>query len=284
VTFDFARIQGGSFTMGSPHRYVDEYNWTYEMPARQVTIDRPYYLGVTEVTIEQFRLFVEQTGYPTDAEKQGCAYVAGERRWHFEWLMDWRHPGYLQTDREPVVCLGWYDAVAFCRWLTDKTGYHIRLPSEAEWEYACRAGTAGDYAGPLGELGWYAWNSAERTHPVAQKKPNAWGLYDMHGNAWEWVQDMYHGDGPGAPNDGSAWCDTPGVDPRGITRGGSFYNPAWLCRSYIRMQTPLGYTIHYNNGFRLACDVSGPRDRTGTARSVLAGPLRDAHEGVGIRR
>ena len=259
VTFDFARIPPGRFTMGSPHRYVDEYNWTYEMPARDVAIDYPYYMGVTEVTVEQFRLFVEQTGYLTDAQKQGRAYVAGESDWHFELLLDWRNPGYLQTDREPVVCLGWYDAVAFCRWTSAKTGHSIRLPSEAEWEYACRAGTTGDHAGSLGEMGWYAWNSAGRTHPVARKKPNAWGLYDMHGNAWEWVQDMYHRDGPEAPTDGSAWRVAPEVNPRGITRGGSVYNPAWLCRSYIRMQTPLGHVVHYNNGLRLVCDMSEPR-------------------------
>jgi formylglycine-generating enzyme required for sulfatase activity len=260
VTFDFARMPAGRFTMGSPHRYVDQYNWTYEMPAHDVTIAYPYYMGVTEVTVEQFRLFAEQTGYVTEAEKQGRAFVAGERDWHFELLVDWRNPGYLQTDREPVVCLGWYDAVAFCRWVSVKTGYSIRLPSEAEWEYACRAGTTGDHAGNLGAMGWYAWNSAGRTHPVAQKEPNAWGLYDMQGNAWEWVQDLYHRDCFGAPADGSAWCDTPDVDPRGITRGGSFYNPEWLCRSYIRMQTSLGHKVHYNNGLRLVCDVSEPRN------------------------
>ncbi len=260
VTFDFARISPGRFTMGSPHQYVDEYNWTYEMPAHEVTIDYPYYMGVTEVTVEQFRLFVELTGYLTEAEKQGRAYVADEKAWHFELLFDWRNPGYVQTDREPVGCLSWYDAIAFCRWAGAKTGRSIRLPSEAEWEYACRAGTTGDHAGSLGEMGWYAWNSAGRTHPVARKRPNAWGLYDMHGNAWEWVQDMYHRDGPEAPTDGSAWCAMPEVDPRGITRGGSFYNPEWLCRSYIRMQTPLGHIVHWNNGFRLACDVSEPRN------------------------
>ncbi|MCU0915489.1 MAG: SUMF1/EgtB/PvdO family nonheme iron enzyme [Planctomycetes bacterium] len=258
TTFDFVRICPGRFMMGSPHHYVDEYNWTYEMPAREVTIDHAYYMGVTEVTVEQFRLFVEQTGYLTDAEKQGWAFVTGEKDWHFEPLIDWRCPGHMPTDREPVVCLGWYDAVAFCQWLSQKTGRRMRLPSEAEWEYACRAGTTGDHAGCLGEVGWYAWNSGGRTQPVARKKPNAWGLYDMQGNAWEWVQDLYHRDGAGAPSDGSAWCDTAAVDPRGITRGGSFYNPEWLCRSYIRMQTPLGHVVHYNNGLRLVCEVSEP--------------------------
>jgi len=265
VTFDFVRIDPGRFTMGSPHSYVDEYNWTYEMPAHEVTIRRAYYMGVTEVTVEQFRLFVEQTGYVTDAQKQGWAFSPTDMGWRFEYLVDWHWPGYAQTDREPVVCLGRSDAQAFCRWLSEKTGRTLRLPSEAEWEYACRAGTTGEHAGSLDAMGWYAWNSASRTHPVAQKQPNAWGLYDMHGNAWEWVEDLYHRDCADAPTDGSAWLDTTDVDPRGITRGGSFYNPDWLCRSYIRMQTPLGRMVHSNNGFRLVCDVE---DRDGSfARS-----------------
>jgi formylglycine-generating enzyme required for sulfatase activity len=255
VTFDFVRIDPGRFTMGSPHRHVDEYNWTYEMPAHEVTIRRAYYMGVTEVTVEQFRLFVEQTGYVTDAQKQGCVFSPADTGWRFEYLVDWRWPGYAQTDREPVVCLDWHDAQAFCRWLGEKTGRNIRLPSEAEWEYACRAGTTGEHAGKLDAMGWYAWNSGGRTHPVAQKQPNAWGLYDMHGNVWEWVQDHYHRDCAGAPTDGSAWLDTTDVDPRGITRGGSFFNPAWLCRSYIRMQTPLGQKVHTNNGFRLVLAI-----------------------------
>jgi formylglycine-generating enzyme required for sulfatase activity len=248
--------------MGSPHNYVDKYDWTYEMPAHDVTIRRAYYMGVTEVTVEQFRLFVEQTGCITDAEKQGWVYSPDGGHWHFEHLIDWRSPGYVQTDRDPVVCLGWYDALAFCRWLGEKTGRNIRLPSEAEWEYAGRAGTTGEYAGSLDAMAWYTWNSNGRTHPVARKTPNAWGLYDMHGNAWEWVQDLYHRDCTEAPIDGSAWLETTDIDPRGITRGGSFFNPEWLCRSYIRMQTPLGYLVHSNNGFRLACDISEPRNQT----------------------
>lgn len=262
VTFDFARIEPGHFTMGSPHRYVDEYNWTYEMPAHEVTIRHAYYMGVTEVTVEQFRLFAEQTGYVSDAEKQGWAFSPADTGWHDEYLVDWRWPGYVQTDREPVVCLDWHDTQAFCRWLSDKAGRGIRLPSEAEWEYACRAGTTGEHAGNLDAMGWYAWNSASRTHPVAQKQPNAWGLYDMHGNAWEWVQDHYHRDCTDAPTDGSAWLDATEVDPRGITRGGSFYNPEWLCRSYIRMQTPLGHKVHSNNGFRLVCETPEFQNRT----------------------
>jgi formylglycine-generating enzyme required for sulfatase activity len=258
LTFDFVRIDPGTFTMGSRHRYVDSYNWTYEMPTHSVRIEHPYYLGVTEVTVEQFGRFVGETDYVTDAEKQGWAYAAGTEPWHYEVLADWRFPGFIQDEREPVTHIGWYDAVAFCQWLSEETGCNIRLPSEAEWEYACRAGTTGEYAGRLEQMGWYMWNSETRTHPVAHKKPNAWGLHDMHGNVWEWVQDMWHTDCNDAPTDGSAWLDTSETDPHGVTRGGSFGNPAWLCRSYIRMRTPLGSMVHYNNGFRLVCDVREP--------------------------
>ena len=165
-----------------------------------------------------------------------------------------------QRDDYPVVCLSYIDAGAFCAWLSARSGQPIRLPTEAQWEYAYRAGTKGDGAAELEAAAWSGDDRVEHPHSVAQKAANAWGLYDMQGNAWEWVQDMYRRDGPEAPTDGSAWRDTPEVDPRGITRGGSFYNPEWLCRSYIRMQTPLGHVVHYNNGFRLVCDVSEPRN------------------------
>ncbi len=260
VTFDFVRVEPGSFVMGSPHRYTDEYGWVYEMPRRAVTIGYSFYLGQTEVTREQFELFVEETGYITDAEKQGWAYTCvPDAPWHCQALMDWRFPGFVQTDRDPVTHIGWYDALAFCQWLSGKTGREICLPSEAEWEYACRAGTTGEFAGPLDEMAWTLWNSGQvkRTRPVAQKQPNAWGLYDMHGGVWEWVQDLWHDDSNGAPTDGSAWVDTDRLDPMGITRGGSFASPPWLCRSYIRMKTPLGQMIHYNNGFRIVCTTAG---------------------------
>ena len=258
IEFSFVRIEPGKFIMGSEHVYVDSYNWTYELPAHEVTIDHGYYMGTTEVTLEQFDLFVEDTGYVTNAEKQGWAFSADrERGWYDEILKDWRFCGIAQTDSEPVTHICWYDAIAFCQWLGKKTSRDIRLPTEAEWEYACRAGTTGYYAGNLGEMGWCQWNSdtITRTHPVAQKKPNAWGLYDMHGNVWEWVQDMWHADCKGAPSDGSAWLDSPDKINRGVVRGGSFYNPPWLCRSYIRMRTPLITRVHFNNGFRLAMSL-----------------------------
>ncbi len=258
IDFSFVRINPGKFIMGSEHVYVDSYKWTYELPAHEVTIDYSYYMAPTEVTLEQFYLFVEDTGYVTEAEKQGWVFSTDrERGWYDEILQDWRFPGVVQIDSEPVTHICWYDAIAFCQWLSEKSGRDIRLPTEAEWEYACRAGTTTLYAGNLGEMGWCQWNSdtITRTHPVAQKKPNVWGLYDMHGNVWEWVQDMWHADAKGAPTDGSAWLDSTDKINRGIVRGGSFYNPPWLCRSYIRMRTPLVVRVHYNNGFRLAMSL-----------------------------
>jgi len=258
INFDFVRIDPGTFIMGSEHNYVDEYKWTYELPAHEVTIDYGYYMGTTEITLEQFDCFVEDTAYVTDAEKQGWAFsVNRERGWHDVIVQDWRFPGVVQTNTEPVTHVGWYDAIAFCQWLTEKTGRDVRLPTEAEWEYACRAGTTGDYPGKLSEIAWCQWtpDTILRTHPVAQKKPNPWRLYDMHGNVWEWVQDTWHADGDGAPTDGSAWLDSPDRINRGVVRGGSFLNPPWLCRSYIRMRTPLGCRVHYNNGFRLAMSL-----------------------------
>jgi formylglycine-generating enzyme required for sulfatase activity len=255
VNFDLVRIDPGTFIMGSEHNYVDQYKWTYELPAHKVTIDYSYYMGSTEVTLEQFGLFVAETGYVTDAEKEGWAFNANrEKGWHDIICQDWRFPGYVQNDEEPVTHIGWYDTVAFCQWLSEKTGRDVRLPTEAEWEYACRAGTTEDYAGTLGEMAWCQWttDTITRTHPVAQKKPNPSGLYDMHGNVWEWVQDMWHDGADGAPTDGSAWLDSTGRINRGVVRGGSFNNPPWLLRSYIRMRTPLGCRIHFNNGFRIA--------------------------------
>ena len=255
IGFNLVRIDPGTFIMGSEHNYIDQYKWTYELPAHGVTINNGFYMGSTEVTLEQFGCFVAETGYVTDAEKQGWIFNSDrEKGWHDIICQDWRFPGYVQTDDEPVTHIGWYDAIAFCQWLSEKTGRDVRLPTEAEWEYACRAGTTGDYAGNLGEMAWGRWttDTLSKTHPVAQKKPNPWGLYDMHGNVWEWVQDMWRPGIEDAPTDGSAQLDSPYRFNHGITRGGSFINPPWLLRSYIRMRTQLGCRVHFNNGFRIA--------------------------------
>jgi formylglycine-generating enzyme required for sulfatase activity len=192
-----------------------------------VAITRGFYLGKYEVTQVQYQAV---TG-------------ADPSKW--------------KEANRPVEQVSWLDAAEFCRKASEKTRREVRLPTEAEWEYACRAGTTGDYAGKLGEMGWCQWSpdTILKTHPVAQKKPNPWGLYDMHGNVWEWVQDVWHTGADGAPTDGSAWLDAPERINRGVVRGGSFFNPPWLLRSYIRMRTPIGCRIHFNNGFRLAVSL-----------------------------
>jgi formylglycine-generating enzyme required for sulfatase activity len=133
----------------------------------------------------------------------------------------------------PVECVSWNDAKEFCKKLSQMTNNPYRLPSEAEWEYACRAGTTGDYAGNLDEMAWHDGNSNKKTHPVGEKLPNAFGLYDMHGNVWEWCEDVWHNDYKGAPSDGAAWLS--GGDPsRRVLRGGSWNPNGWYCRSAYR--------------------------------------------------
>ena len=208
-------IPAGEFMMGSPETESDRLDTETQ---HRVSITKPFYLGVTEVTQEQY-------------EK-----VMGTNPSNF----------YFLGPQNPVENVSWTDAVEFCRKLSampaEKTAGHLyRLPTEAEWEYACRAGTTtaygfGDDLSPLerrsrvGDYGWFEDNSDSTTHPVGEKKPNAWGLYDMHGNVYEWCQDRY-GDYPS----GSA------TDPTGATsgsyrvfRGGGWYDYAGYCRSASR--------------------------------------------------
>jgi formylglycine-generating enzyme required for sulfatase activity len=158
----------------------------------------------------------------------------------------------------PVEHVTWPDAAEFCRRASEKTGRVVRLPTEAEWEYACRAGTStewshGSDSAGLGEHAWYKANSRGRTHAVGQKKPNAWGLYDMHGNVWEWVADWY---------DAGYYASSPREDPPGptngtlrVVRGGTWSLDRFKCRSAFRNCDRPAYR-RTNTGFRAA--VSSP--------------------------
>jgi len=243
VHFEFVRIAPGDFLMGSNRDGG-------EQPVHRVRISHSFGIGKTEVTVRQFRAFVEATDYQTDAEKERWAWTrTGPRDWDPELLICWWNLPFTQSEDEPVTCVSWYDAMEFCKWLSGETGVPIRLPSEAEWEYACRAGSTGDFAGDVDEMAWHRYNSGHRTHPVGEKKPNAWGLYDMHGNVWEWCLDMWHKDYEGAPTDGSAWTEATTFEP--IMRGGSFINPQWWLRSANHMRNNPGNRFSYNQGFRL---------------------------------
>jgi len=212
---NFTLIKAGEFLMGSPDTDKDASDVYGEKPRHRVRITRPFYLGVHEVTRGQFRRFVEETGYRTEAEKDG----KGAYGWNEETQLfkenpryTWLTPGFEQTDLHPVVNVSWSDAVAFADWLGKKEGKTYRLPTEAEWEYACRAGTTTLYScgndpeglaevgnvcdGSLGEKhpGWNAIAARDGfvyTAPVGRYRPNAWGLHDMHGNVWEWCLDWY---------------------------------------------------------------------------------------------
>ncbi len=163
----------------------------------------------------------------------------------------------LSTDDFPVESVSWEDAQEFIgrlNELSEETGRVYRLPTEAEWEYACRGGTTtryyfGDSSDELGEYAWYSGNSERRTHSVGQKRPNAWGLYDLHGNVWEWCSDWYSGD---------YYANSPLEDPTGpesgsirVYRGGSWDFTARSCRSAYRYGYWPGYRLHYL-GFRVA--------------------------------
>lgn len=220
---EFAAIPAGSFQMGSNNGNGDE------RPVHQVTISRPFLMQRTPVTVAQFKAFAEATGYQTGVEKMG-----GPRIWlnggHSmqDPSINWRNN---KGDDRPVVWMGWGDARAYTHWLNGlNPGMNYRLPTEAEWEYACRAGTVGDHYGELPAIAWYQNNSGNKLQPVAQKQPNAFGLFDMLGNVWQWCQDWQ-----GSYPDGHA------TDPKGpefgahhACRGGAFSSPPQAIRASRR--------------------------------------------------
>ncbi len=228
IGMNLVYIPAGEFMMGSSSDEKDRYN--AEGPQHRVKISKGFYMGVYEVTQGQYQA------------------VMGN------------NPSNFKGDNLPVELVSWEMAVEFCRKLSQKEGKTYRLPTEAEWEYACRAGSTtrfcfGDSDSILGDYAWYgydyAWGyeeSGKQTHPVGQMKPNGFGLYDMHGNVWEWCQDWY---------DGSYYSQNPEVDPQGpssgqyrVLRGGSWENSPRHCRSaYRNGNTP--DSRYSGSGFRV---------------------------------
>ena len=180
-----------------------------EKPVHKVRISQLFYLGKYQVTQAQWQA------------------VMGD------------NPSRFKGGNLPVEMVLWEDCQKFIQRLNAKGEGAYRLPTEAEWEYACRAGTTGDYAGNLDEMGWYASNSGDKTRPIGQKKPNGWGLYDMHGNVWEWCEDWY---------DSGYYAKSLGSDPKGpsggsfrVFRGGGWSITAVDCRSANRGSATPGY-------------------------------------------
>jgi formylglycine-generating enzyme len=251
-------VKGGTFLMGSTDKDKDTYS--YEKPAHEVTL-RDFFISSTPVTVEQFRAFVTETGYKTDADKQGSSLIWNGKEYMDGKDVNWRCDvsGKIRDENEyahPVIHVSWNDAQAYCQWLKTLTGQVYRLPTEAEWEYAARGGLHSKsylYAGSnnIDEVAWYSSNSDGRTQPVATKKPNELGLYDMSGNVWEWCEDDWHGNYEGAPTDGSAWLDEPERGGHRVYRGCSWLNTPQYCRVAYRYNSgPTRRT--YSVGFRLA--------------------------------
>jgi formylglycine-generating enzyme required for sulfatase activity len=269
-------IPAGVFVMGSPD--TDEDALDGEKPRHKVRMAKPFYLGVTEVTVGQFRRFVEDARYRTEAERDGqggygwdeaiASFVMGPK-------YTWRSPGFPQGDDHPVVLVSWNDAMEFLAWLGRKEGRTYRLPTEAEWEYACRAGTTtkycvGDDPEALATVGNVADGTAREkfpawktmtikardgyvyTSPAGRFRANAFGLLDMHGNVWEWCSDWYDSkyyktlpslsEDPGGP---------PGPAADRVVRGGSWGSLPRNARSAYRGSYAPGYRSGFL-GFRAA--------------------------------
>lgn len=227
-------IPTGEFLMGSPESEKGRYD--DEGPQHEVTIGRRFALGRYPVTVGEYRKFVEAA----DHRHGGGIYVWTGSEWKQDMTKSWRDPGFSQTDRHPVVGVSWRDAVAYYEWLTKETGKAYRLPSEAEWEYACRAGTTtrysfGDAITPKDAN--YGRNVGKTTEVGAYQK-NPWGLCDMHGNVREWVADVWHANYFGAPVDVSAWMGEEGIISSRIRviRGGAWGNNPRFLRSASRLR------------------------------------------------
>lgn len=263
----FIQIPAGTFIEGSPlsepGRYTNE-------TLHPVSISKSFWLGATHVTVGQFSAFVKQTGYKTAAEKEGWAYGAWnarENKWNKIDGGCWKNPGFRQSDDCPVVCVDWHDAVAFCEWLSAKEKRTYRLPSEAEWEYACRAGKSTVF--PWGNdpaAGKGCANCADATatnifnlfppfpwsdgylftSPVATFRPNDWGLFDMIGNALEWCGDWFADYPTNAVTDPIG----PSQGTERVLRGGAFVYGPERCRCAFRGRNSPGFRNFYI-GFRV---------------------------------
>jgi len=225
VTLEVNSLPRGTFMMGS-----DEFE--FAKPVHQVRVE-PFNIGRTEVTQAQWRA------------------VMGN------------NPSDFKGDTRPVENVSWIEAKEFCRRLSEMTSFNFRLPTEAEWEYAARAGTRtrwsfGDDEEKLGEYAWFFGNARGETHPVGAKKPNGYGLYDMHGNVWEWVEDHWHSDYKGAPTDGRAWL-TGDDNASRVLRGGS-WNDDNVLRSANRYLSYPDFR-NLNFGFRVVVGEQTQRGR-----------------------
>ncbi|MBL8820230.1 MAG: formylglycine-generating enzyme family protein [Planctomyces sp.] len=295
---EFVSIPAGEFLMGNANpNEAGEYSQC-EGPQHRVQITRPIRMSKYEITVAQFRQFVEETGYVTDVERsgKGCNGLNAETgQVERSAERNWRSPGFEQLENYPVVCVSRDDAIAFCQWLSQRLNSRCRLPAEAEWEFCCRAGTStrfatGDSAEslqgfancgdqtlvekfPQFESSAATWaDGYPFTAPVGSFGANAFGLYDMHGNVGEWCSDLF---------DPSYYSQSDSVDPEGppeepvsdvnqnpvrfwrVVRGGSWYNAPLSLRSSGR-HDGVPTEPSTTNGFRVVAETDS------SSRGVVA--------------
>jgi formylglycine-generating enzyme required for sulfatase activity len=253
IGMKFRLIPAGEFMMGSsesPEELAAEFTGTKPRwyqdahPQHHVRITKPFYMGLTEVTQKQYEKVMGENPSWFSKTGDGANRVQG-----------------IDTSNFPVESVSWDDAVEFCKKLSDREGVTYRLPTEAEWEYACRAGTTtrycfGDDPGPLQQFAWFKENSKPQPNAVGQKKPNHWGLHDLHGNVLEWCSDSYDPDYYRKPPKDEPTA--PAAFILRVYRGGSWSDHAGICQSSVRNgsypQSPAT-----NKGFRVARDLSASK-------------------------
>jgi formylglycine-generating enzyme required for sulfatase activity len=260
VPLELTLVPAGSFRQGSP---ADEAERHDDEAARDVTLTRAYYLGVVPVTRAQFERFVTDTSYRTEAEvgRSGGFGLEGTRLVQ-QPQYTWRTPGFAQEGTHPAVIVTFNDAQRFLAWASQRAGRRLRLPTEAEWERACRAGTStawytGDTVDYGRAAGWYNVSTPLGTRPVHDRLPNGYGLFDMVGHVQQWVDDWYAPYGNGAATDPQVPAPDPSVAPpaRRVLRGGSWLRSIAKGRCAARERATPG-SRNADTGFRVAMDAS----------------------------
>ncbi len=237
VSFDMLPIPGGEFMMGSPADEKDRGEG--ESPQHKVKI-APFWMGRCEVTWDEYDIY----SYSLDAKRREITKTPASDRDKLADAVTKPTKPYTDMtfgmghDGQPAICMTGLAAKTYCDWLSAKTGRFYRLPTEAEWEYACRAGTTTAYSfgndpAQLDDYAWYVENSDQKPHKVAKKKPNPWGLYDMHGNVAEWCLDQYFADGYKKYTSDVTFFLATKEYPQ-VVRGGSWEADAAGCRSAAR--------------------------------------------------
>jgi serine/threonine protein kinase/formylglycine-generating enzyme required for sulfatase activity len=298
IGMKFRLIPPGEFKMGSTQEEIERelaswspdhfYPWELklqtaalaaEVPRHKVRLTHAYYMGIHEITVEQFRAFIKASRYVTSADQRGgIGYNAAAHQGEFNLGYTWMRPGFSQGDSHPVVLISRQDAIAFCDWLSRRNGKKYRLPTEAEWEFACQAGVSGklpegdnrDSKQRYANLGdrqlWTALPTVFKEQwlepwddgypfaaPVGSFKPNAFGLYDMYGNVYEWCLDWYDKDYyRESPEDNPAG---PALGASAVIRGGCYGSRERFCRSSARLGVEPSEPENYSHGFRVMCEI-----------------------------